>query len=320
MNKASITSLRGFTIIELLMVTVMVGLIIGTIYSLYITHQRSAYIQDEVVEVQQNLRIAMDSMARDIRMAGFLASGNTVSTTSSHESGPSSTAYLSSEYQVPSDKLALNGGTGLGSSIATVLTAVTALSAPIPVDSVYLPDGTQKFLVNNAVTVIRQQNKAQPGGTNVAFRVSNVDTANSTITLSGTLSGSFIVGDIIIKLADTYDGSTTYPATSTITYFLAGHSDYSDCPAGTDQMCLIRIDSSDSNGAQVVAQNIASVKFSYLMDSDSSTQEYSSPSSYGKIRAVRVRLFGQTVSTKALSGGTPKIRMLESVIHFRNRS
>src|SRR5574341_1873842 len=62
----------GFTLIEVLIVAAMLGIVMGAIYSLYVTHQRTAYTQEEEVDVQQNLRIAMDSISRDIRMSGFL--------------------------------------------------------------------------------------------------------------------------------------------------------------------------------------------------------------------------------------------------------
>jgi prepilin-type N-terminal cleavage/methylation domain-containing protein len=319
MKHLRIRDFQGFTLIELLVVVLMISIVIGSIYSLYITHQRTAYVQDEVVEVQQNLRIAMDSIARDIRLAGFLAPGYPVNAVS-YATGTAATTYLPSADQVNSDTLALNIATGLGSALATIMTATTTISSPIPVDSVLLPDNTQKFYTNNAVTIIRQQDKSQPAGSNV-FMITSADTANSTVTLSGTLPSGFTgfkVGDIITKLADTYTGSA-YSATSTITYFLADHSAYSACPAGAGQLCLMRSDSSDGSGAQVVAQNIANLRFSYLMDGGSLTQESANPTSYNKIRAVRVKLLGQTVSTKALSGGIPRVRILESVIHFRNR-
>jgi len=65
---------KGFTLIELLMVAVMLGLVMMAVYSIFTTSKRSANTQDDVVEVQQNLRIAMDNITRDIRNAGFMIS------------------------------------------------------------------------------------------------------------------------------------------------------------------------------------------------------------------------------------------------------
>ena len=74
--KHAITLEKGFTLIELLLVTLMLSLVLESVYSLYRVHNRSSYVQDEVVDVQQNLRVAMDSISRDLRHAGFLFSSD----------------------------------------------------------------------------------------------------------------------------------------------------------------------------------------------------------------------------------------------------
>jgi prepilin-type N-terminal cleavage/methylation domain-containing protein len=63
---------QGVTLIELLIVMVIAAILVAGIYSLFITQQRSYYVQDQVSGVQQDARVALDIMARDIRMAGFL--------------------------------------------------------------------------------------------------------------------------------------------------------------------------------------------------------------------------------------------------------
>jgi prepilin-type N-terminal cleavage/methylation domain-containing protein len=63
---------HGVTLIELLIVMVIAAFLVAGIYSLFITQQRSYYVQDQVAGVQQDARVALDIMARDIRMAGFL--------------------------------------------------------------------------------------------------------------------------------------------------------------------------------------------------------------------------------------------------------
>jgi len=61
----------GFSMVELLVVMVIMGLVMTSVLGLYLTQQRTANTSDEVIDVQQNLRIAYDMMSRDIRMAGF---------------------------------------------------------------------------------------------------------------------------------------------------------------------------------------------------------------------------------------------------------
>jgi len=63
---------RGFTIVEIIVVITIFGILMTAVYSLYLTHQRSAFTQEDIIEVQQNLRSAMDTITRDLRMAGIL--------------------------------------------------------------------------------------------------------------------------------------------------------------------------------------------------------------------------------------------------------
>jgi prepilin-type N-terminal cleavage/methylation domain-containing protein len=63
---------KGVTLIELLVVLVIAAILVGGIYTLFMTQQRSYSVQDQVTGVQQDARIALTFIARDIRMAGFV--------------------------------------------------------------------------------------------------------------------------------------------------------------------------------------------------------------------------------------------------------
>ena len=67
----SILNKKGVTLIELLVVLVISGIVIGGIYKVFIAQTRAYTVQDQVAEVQQDVRGAMEIMVRDIRMAGF---------------------------------------------------------------------------------------------------------------------------------------------------------------------------------------------------------------------------------------------------------
>jgi prepilin-type N-terminal cleavage/methylation domain-containing protein len=62
---------RGITLIELLVALVISGVVIGAIYNIFIAQTKAYTVQDQVVEVQQSTRSAMEIMLRDLRMAGF---------------------------------------------------------------------------------------------------------------------------------------------------------------------------------------------------------------------------------------------------------
>ncbi|OGP81482.1 MAG: hypothetical protein A2Z08_05150 [Deltaproteobacteria bacterium RBG_16_54_11] len=63
----------GVTLIELMIVLVIAAILVAGIYSLFITQSRSYSVQDQVAGVQQDARVALNIMARDIRMAGLAA-------------------------------------------------------------------------------------------------------------------------------------------------------------------------------------------------------------------------------------------------------
>ncbi|MBU1140797.1 MAG: prepilin-type N-terminal cleavage/methylation domain-containing protein, partial [Proteobacteria bacterium] len=62
---------RGFTLVELMITLVIVGIISAAMYTAFTTQLQSYTAQDQVAEMQQNIRAAMDIMTREIRMAGF---------------------------------------------------------------------------------------------------------------------------------------------------------------------------------------------------------------------------------------------------------
>lgn len=62
---------RGFTLVELLVSMAVFGIIVGLIVNQYSSQQDSQLTQNQVVEMQQNIRNALIIMTRDIQMAGF---------------------------------------------------------------------------------------------------------------------------------------------------------------------------------------------------------------------------------------------------------
>lgn len=60
----------GYTLVELMVAVALTGIVTMSIYKSYISVSTSYDVQDQVVEVQQNARVAMDRMVREIRLAG----------------------------------------------------------------------------------------------------------------------------------------------------------------------------------------------------------------------------------------------------------
>jgi len=62
---------RGLTLIELLVALVICGMVAAGIYQVFIAQSKAYTVQDQVTEVQQSVRSAMEVLLRDLRMAGY---------------------------------------------------------------------------------------------------------------------------------------------------------------------------------------------------------------------------------------------------------
>jgi type IV pilus assembly protein PilW len=71
MRIRSILNKKGVTLIELLIVMVIAAITMAGIYRVFISQTRTYAVQDQVMEVQQSVRGAMEIMLRDLRMTGF---------------------------------------------------------------------------------------------------------------------------------------------------------------------------------------------------------------------------------------------------------
>ncbi|MFW8602332.1 PilW family protein [Desulfobacterota bacterium M19] len=71
MMKQEKVFVHGFTIIELLVAMLISSIVVGAIYTTYNKQQRIYTAQDQVVDVQQNLRAALSVMENEIKMAGY---------------------------------------------------------------------------------------------------------------------------------------------------------------------------------------------------------------------------------------------------------
>lgn len=67
---------RGFTLIELLIALAVGSLLMGGIYGILV-QQRNVYaMHQQLLEMRQNVRMGLDVITNDIRMAGFDPTGN----------------------------------------------------------------------------------------------------------------------------------------------------------------------------------------------------------------------------------------------------
>jgi len=62
---------EGMTLVELLVAMAISGIVVAAVYTAFITQQKSYTVQDQIAEAQQNSRVGLDLIAREVRMAGY---------------------------------------------------------------------------------------------------------------------------------------------------------------------------------------------------------------------------------------------------------
>ncbi len=69
--KKSVMNDIGFTLVELMITLAVFGIVMTGVYSAYQAQIRSHFTQQQIMDMQQNLRAALYLMEREIRMAGL---------------------------------------------------------------------------------------------------------------------------------------------------------------------------------------------------------------------------------------------------------
>jgi prepilin-type N-terminal cleavage/methylation domain-containing protein len=64
-------NIKGITLIELLVAMVICAMVVAGIYRVFIAQSKAYTVQDQVLEVQQSVRSAMEILLRDLRVAGY---------------------------------------------------------------------------------------------------------------------------------------------------------------------------------------------------------------------------------------------------------
>ncbi|PNU19195.1 hypothetical protein C2E25_13695 [Geothermobacter hydrogeniphilus] len=273
----------GFTLLELLIGIAITGIALAAIYSLYITMQRTTTDQSRVVDSQQNLRVAMDFISRDLSMAGAIiyrntpgiAAGSDASTlTINTASSSGAFALISSSLEVPQ-------------SATTTSNEAFTVEVPAMVD---------RFSAGDSVRIYRPQSGSQPYSA-LPLTVQSVNSGTRTITIAGFGSLAepiqYNTGDVIVRIG------AGAPDPSSITWTLNG----------TD---LTR--QADSGGQQVVADNISQLQFDYILN-DGTEVATPSASQLADISAVRVTLVSTTAKQASQQN---RQRSLSNVVHLRN--
>jgi type IV pilus assembly protein PilW len=96
---------RGFTLIELLIAMALALVIITALSSAFVSQRKTYAVQEQVSEMIQGARAAMDMISREVKMAGYNPTGN-LQRTDSTTSDFVGVVYDTTQVQIVSD---LNG-------------------------------------------------------------------------------------------------------------------------------------------------------------------------------------------------------------------
>jgi type IV pilus assembly protein PilW len=67
---------RGFTILELVVALAISLILMGIAVKIFLVQQKAYNVQEQLSEMQQNIRAAMDIIVRETKMAGYDATGS----------------------------------------------------------------------------------------------------------------------------------------------------------------------------------------------------------------------------------------------------
>ena len=271
---------KGITLIELLVALVITGILVGAIYRTFIGQQKTYTVQEQVVDMQQNVRGGINRMMREIRMAGF---GNvSMLLPAPYGSGPGVTIGGKTYNDVVNANYPVAGSVTILSAMgSTTLTAIPATNQ-VTVNSLTDTHGNTLFDLGDRQYV-------SIGGLE-SYRITNI--AGTTLTLSGNL---------------TYNHSVNTPvfAIRAISYQV-GMVD--------GKPTLLR-DENTGAGGQPLTDNIETLQFVYLKD-DGITQTANPPD----IRIVQVTLRARTNDSdpEYKSDGGYRKRVIASNVHLKN--
>src|SRR3990172_10727279 len=91
----------GFTLLELLIAMTIGLVVLGSIFSSFTTQKKSFELQEQITVMEQNLRVPIDFITRDLRNVGYnptedLTTGTSVGLVPGTDSGVTTTININS--------------------------------------------------------------------------------------------------------------------------------------------------------------------------------------------------------------------------------
>jgi type IV pilus assembly protein PilW len=275
--------LSGFSLVEIMVAMTIGFIVVGAVGYLYISSRSAFRTTENMSRMQESARYALDTLSRDVRMAGFIGCGNLASVTPNTIANPPvptinpGTAILgydngsgwtnpSSITRASGDVItiqgAFGGGVGLTGNLAPANANIQILGNP-------------NGFVQGDVLMVTDCNDAD------VFRVTNV--VNHSLTLS-TLAHA--------NSSNTGNRVGTYGPDASVYIFEQYHYFIGQNPAG--RRALYR--ASIKEGALELVENVADMQVTYGRDTngDRTADVYGDATSvganWGQVVAARINL------------------------------
>lgn len=181
---------QGVTLIELMLAMVIAGMIVAAGFTVLYATDQATRTNDQIVETQQNARMAMELIARDVRAAGFGMGGQVGGCVTSGIPAPI----------VPIDNNPVGPDTGPDS-----------ISLVVPVTSTAVPGWTLANTVGPGFSQITLHAGAVAEMMSAGLSVAALPTAQISINGAMTATVSTVAGDTL-TLVSTVSAPAAFPA------------------------------------------------------------------------------------------------------------
>lgn len=220
----------GFSLVELMAGVVIALVVVSAGFTAMTSSNKAALVNDQAAETQQNVRLTMELLSRDIKMAGF---GMTAPV------GACNTAI------VPTDNTPAGADTGPDS-----------ISLVVPTTSNIAPVWTLAVQATGPFTTIQLQ-----AGAVTAMQAAGL-AVNGVVSVSGAVSGTVtaIAGNVL-TFANQVGAPAVFPVGTPVYLLQCVNYGISTNPAvcGNNGPCLVR-------GGVAIADGIEDLQFAYACD------------------------------------------------------
>ena len=280
MNRNILTKKTGATLIELLIALVLSSILVAALYRTFIDQQKTYTVQEQVADMQQSVRVGVDQITRQIRMAGYGLGKN-----------------ILASFGVTD----VNGFTNIftpGNNVNKIGNNDDSITIIIAVEVAELTEtvaqGSSVLKVSNAGDFNSDKQKYLCLNGENNYLVQSV--SGNTITLATPLSEGHLIDEPVFLI-------------KAVTYKLTSDTTNPNIPV------LVKNDNT-GDGDQVIADNIEDLQFRYTLTDGSVTD---SPANPEDIRIVTANIKARTkMADTQLSSVGYRRRELTSVIKVRN--